>query len=144
MRKDSRLSRVLHVLVHMDQLDGPATSDTIARMLNTNPVVVRRTMALLKTEGYVTSVKGHGGGWSLARPLSAMTLYDVHRALGEGSVFTIGLTDEHTDCPIEQAVNGAIDDALEEAESLLLARFRDVTLDRLQFRSRSAKASNSG
>lgn len=144
MRKDSRLSRILHVLVHMDQLDGPATSDTIARMLNTNPVVVRRTMALLKTEGYVTSVKGHGGGWSLARPLSAMTLYDVHRALGEGSVFTIGLTDEHTDCPIEQAVNGAIDDALEEAESLLLARFRDVTLDRLQFRSRSAKASNSG
>ncbi len=144
MRKDSRLSRVLHVLVHMDQLDGPATSDTIARMLNTNPVVVRRTMALLKTEGYVTSVKGHGGGWSLARPLSAITLYDVHRALGEGSVFTIGLTDEHTDCPIEQAVNGAIDDVLEEAESLLLARFRDVTLDRLQFRSRSEKVSNSG
>ena len=143
MRKDSRLSRVLHVLVHMDQLDGPATSDTIARMLNTNPVVVRRTMALLKTEGYVTSVKGHGGGWSLARSLSAITLYDVHRALGEGSVFTIGLTDEHTDCPIEQAVNGAIDDVLEEAESLLLARFREVTLDRLQFRSRSVMASDS-
>ncbi|WP_111497902.1 Rrf2 family transcriptional regulator [Marinobacter bohaiensis] len=136
MRKDSRLSRVLHVLVHMDQLAGPATSETIAGMLNTNPVVVRRTMALLRKAGYVSSVKGHGGGWSLAMPLADITLYDIHRALGDSSVFTIGLTDEHTGCPIEAAVNTAIDDVLEEAEALLLERFRQVTLDRLQFRSR--------
>ncbi|MFL1405885.1 Rrf2 family transcriptional regulator [Marinobacter sp. M1N3S26] len=138
MRKDSRLSRVLHVLIHMDQLEGPATSDTIAGMLNTNPVVVRRTMALLKEQGYVTSVKGHGGGWSLAKRLEDITLYDVHRALGDSSVFTIGLTDEHTNCPIEAAVNTSINDVLEEAESLLLDRFREVTLDQLQFGSRSA------
>lgn len=140
MRKDSRLSRVLHVLIHMDQLDGPATSDTIAGMLNTNPVVVRRTMALLREQGYVTSVKGHGGGWSLAKPLEDITLYDIHKALGESSVFTIGLTDEHSSCAIEAAVNTAIDDVLEEAEALLLARFKAVTLDRLQYKSRRASA----
>ncbi|BES73226.1 Rrf2 family transcriptional regulator [Marinobacter nanhaiticus D15-8W] len=138
MRKDSRLSRVLHVLIHMDQLDGPATSDTIAGMLNTNPVVVRRTMALLREQGYVTSVKGHGGGWSLAKPLADITLYDIHKALGDSSVFTIGLTDEHSNCAIEAAVNTAIDDVLEEAEALLLARFKAVTLDRLQYKSRRA------
>lgn len=137
MRKDSRLSRVLHVLIHMDQLEGPATSETIAGMLNTNPVVVRRTMALLRERGYVTSVKGHGGGWSLATPLSDITLYDIHKALGEGSVFTIGLADEHTNCAIEAAVNTAIDDVLDEAEALLLERFKQVSLDRLQFRARS-------
>ena len=140
MRKDSRLSRVLHVLIHMDQLDCPATSDTIAGMLNTNPVVVRRTMALLREQGYVTSVKGHGGGWSLAKPLADITLYDIHKALGDNSVFTIGLTDEHSNCAIEAAVNTAIDDVLEEAEALLLARFKAVTLDRLQYKSRRASA----
>lgn len=140
MRKDSRLSRVLHVLIHMDQLDGPATSDTIAGMLNTNPVVVRRTMALLREQGYVTSVKGHGGGWSLAKPLADITLYDIHKALGDSSVFTIGLTDEHANCAIEAAVNTAIDDVLEEAEALLLERFKAVTLDRLQYKSRRASA----
>ncbi len=48
MRNDSRLSRMLHVLIHMDQHDQRTTSETIAQMLRTNPVVVRRTMAGLR------------------------------------------------------------------------------------------------
>lgn len=139
MRKDSRLSRVLHVLIHMDQLDGPATSKTIAGMLNTNPVVVRRTMALLREQGYVSAVKGHGGGWSLAVPLTDITLFDIHKALGDSALFTIGLTDEHSDCAIEHAVNHAIDGVLVEAESLLLEHFRQVTLDQLQYKASASK-----
>ncbi|MEX1056235.1 MAG: Rrf2 family transcriptional regulator [Natronospirillum sp.] len=129
MRKDSRLSRVLHVLVHLDAFDAPVTSDTMASMMNTNPVVVRRTMALLRDQGYVRSAKGHSGGWSLAKPLSEITLLDVHRALGESSVFTIGLTDEHTNCPIEHAVNGALKEVMNEAEALMLERFGEITLE---------------
>jgi DNA-binding IscR family transcriptional regulator len=45
VRNDSRLSRMLHVLLHMARHDAPMTSETIAKMLGTNPVVVRRTMA---------------------------------------------------------------------------------------------------
>ena len=48
MRNDTRLSRMLHTLIHMARHEQPATSDTLAQMLSTNPVVVRRTMALLK------------------------------------------------------------------------------------------------
>ncbi|BFM49910.1 Rrf2 family transcriptional regulator [Marinomonas sp. THO17] len=129
MRKDSRLSRMLHVLIHMDHLGEPATSERIAKMLNTNPVVVRRTMAGLRDKGYVTSVKGHGGGWSLAKALHEISLLDIHYAIGDSSVFTIGLSDEHTACQIEKAVNSAINDALQEAEALLLQRFGEVTLD---------------
>ena len=70
MRNDSRLSRMLHVLIHMDKHQHASTSDMIAKMLNTNPVVVRRTMAGLREQGYVRSEKGHGGGWTLVRPLS--------------------------------------------------------------------------
>lgn len=131
MRKDSRLSRVLHALVHLAATDKPVTSETMAHMLSTNPVVVRRTMALLRDKGYVRSLKGHSGGWSLAQPLHHITLLDVHRALGDNSVFAIGLTDEHTECPIEHAVNEALQDAMNEAEQLMLQRFSEVTLDRL-------------
>lgn len=129
MRKDSRLSRVLHVLVHLNAFDAPITSDRMATMLSTNAVVVRRTMALLREHGYVSSSSGHSGGWSLAKPLNKITLLDVHRALGESSVFTIGLTDSHTTCPIEHAVNDALRGVMDEAESLLLARFGEITLD---------------
>jgi len=128
MRKDSRLSRVLHVLVHLDVHEQPVTSESIAKMLTTNPVVVRRTMALLRECGYVAAVKGHKGGWSLSCSLSDITLLDIHRALGERSVFTIGLTDEHNNCLIEHAVNRALDGAMKDAEALLLQRFGEVTL----------------
>ncbi|WP_444884831.1 Rrf2 family transcriptional regulator [Microbulbifer sp. PSTR4-B] len=131
MRKDSRLSRALHVLIHLSVADKPVTSDKMAAMLLTNPVVARRTMALLRDQGYVRSIKGHNGGWSLIKPLNEITLLDIHKALGESSVFTIGLTDEHDDCIIEHSVNTALKDAMNEAESILLARFGEVTLSSL-------------
>ncbi len=55
MKQDSRLVRMLHVLIHIGLLGGRETSETIARMLNTNPVVVRRTMSALRRKGIVGS-----------------------------------------------------------------------------------------
>ena len=37
MSRDTRLSDVLHVLLHMDQLEGPLTSEVLARSMGTNP-----------------------------------------------------------------------------------------------------------
>jgi Rrf2 family protein len=119
---------MLHVLIHMDQHEGAATSETIAAMLNTNPVVIRRTMAGLRDKGYVQSEKGHGGGWRLARPLAQITLLDVYHALGEPPVFAIGPAIDHPECLVEQAVNASLSSALREAEALLVARFGAVTL----------------
>ncbi|QTG90363.1 Rrf2 family transcriptional regulator, partial [Vibrio furnissii] len=64
MRLDSRLSRVLHILLHL--VKQPMTSEQFATMLGTNAVVIRRTMAGLRDAGYVTSTKGQGGGWTLS------------------------------------------------------------------------------
>ena len=128
MRTDSRLSRMLHVLIHMDRHQGPVTSDLIAQMLNTNPVVVRRTLSGLREAGYVASEKGHGGGWVLARPLDEITLRDVYAALGEPTVFAIGVAADDPACLVEQAVNAALNEAFTDAEALLLARLGEVTL----------------
>ncbi|WP_337268733.1 Rrf2 family transcriptional regulator [Oryzifoliimicrobium ureilyticus] len=128
MRQDSRLSRMLHVLIHMGRHDGPMTSEMIAQMLDANSVVIRRTMAGLRESGYVTSVKGHGGGWTLARPLEELTLLDIYRAVGEPSVFAVGPAYDMPGCPIEQAVNATLEGVFTEAERLLLKRFSDVTL----------------
>ena len=128
MRRDSRLSRTLHVLLHMARHSGPLTSDVIGKMLGTNPVVVRRTLAGLREAGLVTSNKGHGGGWSIACDLSAVSLMDLHQALGEPAIFALGNADDSTACLVEQAVNAAMDGALRDAETLLAARFRSVSL----------------
>ena len=128
MPADNRLSRMLHVLIHMDHIGAPVTSEVIGRMLDTNPVVVRRTMAGLRAAGYLTSVKGHGGGWALARPLDEITLRDIHEALGSPKVFAIGLADDNPTCLVERAVNAALLDAMVDAEQRLLRRFGEVTI----------------
>jgi DNA-binding IscR family transcriptional regulator len=122
---------MLHVLIHMARHELPATSDTLAKMLGTNPVVVRRTMGLLKQEGYVRSEKGHRGGWTLARPLAEITLLDIHHALGSSSLFAMGLSTDHPECLVEQAVNDALTDAFDAAQALLLERLGAVTLEQL-------------
>lgn len=141
MRRDSRLSRMLHVLIHMDRIDGAATSDRIAQMLGTNPVVVRRTMAGLRDGGYVHSEKGHGGGWVLTRPLSEITMLDIHRALGNPELFAISVAVDHPECLVEQAVNSALGSAFDAVEQLLIDKFESVTLADLadEFDQRMAK-----
>lgn len=128
MRTDSRLSRMLHALIHMDRHDGALTSEHLAQMLSTNAVVVRRTMAGLRDQGLVRSEKGHGGGWALSRGLSEITLLDIYRALGDPRLFAIGLADDAPSCLVEQAVNAAVADTLSAAEALVIARFGEVTL----------------
>lgn len=128
MRKDSRLSGVLHVLLHMAELEGPATSETLARAMQTNPVVVRRLMAGLRDAGLVDSAKGHGGGWILCLPLDKISLADIHEALGSPGLFAMGHRGEHPSCLVEQSVNAALSAVHLEAEALLMKRFSSVTL----------------
>ena len=146
MKTDGRLSRMLHVLVHMGLLGGRETSERISQMLNTNPVVVRRTMAGLRDQGYVRSEKGHHGGWTLVKPLAEIALLDVYQAIGEPELFAIGPASDHPECLVEQAVNDAVGDALREAEALILARLKSVTLGDLaaDFERRYARLSKSG
>lgn len=128
MKRDSRLSSVLHALLHMAAQPGPMTSQALAACMNTNPVVVRRTMAGLRDAGFVRSEKGHAGGWSIARDLGTVTLRDVHQALGEPAIFAVGNRNETPACLVEQSVNAVLDDAFQAAEALLMERFGDVTL----------------
>ena len=125
---DTRLARMMHVLVHMHLLGGSETSEVIARMLNTNPVVVRRTMGLLRDAGLVSSAGGRSGGWSLAKPPETVTMLDVHRALA-GQVFAINCSNDHPNCPVEQTVNHLIEHALHKAEAALSDQLSRVTVE---------------
>ena len=128
MKRDSKLSGVLHALLHMAEMQGPATSESLAAAMQTNPVVVRRLMAGLRYAGFVSSAKGHGGGWVLSCPLSEITLGDIYEALGAPPLLAVGHRTESPGCVVEQAVNSALDHAYRDAEALLMARLHEVTL----------------
>lgn len=128
MKRDSRLSVALHVLLHMAQQDDqPVTSEQMAAWAMTNPVVIRRTFAGLREAGIVASTKGHGGGWRLGRTTSEITLAQIQDALGE-PLITLGKAEESPGCAVEQAVNAALDDAVAQARDLLNRRLATISL----------------
>lgn len=128
MRTDTRLFRILHVLLHMVRDNRTYTSDELAKMLDTNPVLVRRTMAALRDQGYVRSERGHGGGWQLSCDLEKVSLLDIYLAIDKPTMFNIGASERGSDCQIEKIVNESISEALDEAENLILKRFGEVRL----------------
>lgn len=146
MRHSSKLSSVLHVLLHLSQSPHPLTSEAMARFLQTNPVVVRRELAGLRQRGWVRSEKGHGGGWTLACALSDLTIGDIYRALGEPAFAALSHRSANPACIIERAVNGAVATALHDAEALLVSRFDAISLADLAnaFQQRLAQQGQGG
>lgn len=144
MRRDSKLSSILHLLLHMAHSGQPLTSEQLSGYLDTNAVLVRRVLAGLREGGYVESGKGHGGGWTISCDLEQVTLHDVYQAVGAPTVFAMGNRIDHPECLVERAVNDALSSAFDEAEALLISRFRDVTLADLSRRFNHEYAQHRG
>lgn len=128
LRTDSRLPRVLHVLLHLEQAEDPVTSNQMGQMLGMNPSLVRRTMAGLRDAGFVSSTKGHGGGWYLAKPLNEISLAQVYEALGSPNLFAMGQSDDAPACLLEKAANNATANALQAARDTFDAELVKVTV----------------
>ena len=139
VKSPRRLSVALHVLVHLaDRAGALRTSEALARCVETNPVVIRRTLAGLREAGFVRSVAGHGGGWGLARDPEAITLGQVCKALGERLLFAIDLA-AASGCSVQAAVTEALDDFLGDAEALLLERLDRVSIADLAARRKRVR-----
>lgn len=132
MRHDTRLSRLLHVLLHMAQTDEPMTSQQIAQMLGSNAVVVRRIMAGLRDGGYVDAERGHGGGWRIARRTDEITVLDVYRSLGSPDLFAFGFSNPDPACLVEQSVNATINETIDAATAAILGQFGQLRLSQIE------------
>jgi len=129
MKRDGKLHLALHVLAHLAEAGGrPTTSEDLATHLCTNPVVIRRSLAGLREARLVTSVKGHGGGWTIARPAAEISLGAVYAALDAHGELTPRRVPDVSGCLIEQAVDEALDGFYAEMETLLVRRLDGISL----------------
>ena len=78
------------------------TSDEIAGVLSTNPVVIRRLVRQLKQAGLVTALRGKIGGYQLQRPATDITLLDVFLAIEGDKVdfFALAHRDNRPGCSL--------------------------------------------
>src|SRR3546814_19989576 len=98
---------------------APMTSEQLAKAMQTHPVVIRRILGGLRDAGFVHSEKGHGGGWTIAKELSAITMRDVYDAIGRTGLMAMVNRTEALGCLVEQEVNAAPDTRLQGADVLM-------------------------
>lgn len=85
------------------------TSESIAGSVNTNPVVIRRLLALLRQAGMVESRGGVGGGWTLLKRGKQITLADVLLAVdAESSAFEQHKAHPNPKCPVGKRIQPAL------------------------------------
>ena len=132
----SRFTMALHALamiaLETDRPGGrPVTSTTLARSIGTNPVVIRRVIADLRRAGLVASRRGVGGGVSLTRPASRISLRCVWEALEGGEqLFGRHPAGPNPACPTGRCVAAALEDLYGHADAALKASLGKVTLAR--------------
>lgn len=85
MNADTRMAVSAHLLALLSfaNEEKQYPSEIMARSVNTNPVVVRRLIGVLKKAGLVAVGRGRSGTF-LARPAAEITLLDVYRAIVPG------------------------------------------------------------
>jgi DNA-binding IscR family transcriptional regulator len=113
------------------------TSDQVAASVNTNPVIIRRSLGDLRRAGLVDVRHGPGAGWSLARLPGEITLLEVHDAVGQESLFAMHRSEPNLECPVGRGIRPALSQVYGEIEQALrreLARtsVEDVLRDTLQ------------
>jgi Rrf2 family protein len=134
----SRFTMALHALT-MIALEGekararPVTSTILARSIHTNPVVIRRVVSDLRRAGLVASRRGAGGGVSLARPASKISLRCVWEALeGRELLFARHPSGPNPACLTGRCVADSLEELYGRAEAALKASLARVTLAELQ------------
>ncbi|WP_086868529.1 RrF2 family transcriptional regulator [Kosakonia pseudosacchari] len=128
MKINNSFSATLHILLHMEQADKPMTSEQMAEYIDGNPAFIRKLLAGLREQQIVCATKGHHGGWRLCRSAGLVTLYDIYIALGSPALFALGNRNENPECLVEQGVNRVMSSTLADAQSLILERFKNLTL----------------
>ncbi len=116
MNTNQRFAISIHALTLLAANDEPLTSEAIAGSVDTNPVVIRRTMANLREHGLVESKPGANGGWRLLREPKQIGLCEVYRCLEEVKVLAIH-SHPNKLCPIGGKIAGVLQSVFDDAQS---------------------------
>lgn len=122
MKLSTRTRYGMRAIVELAQHEGkrPLQLKAIAERQDISVKYLEQLMSLLRSAGFVRSVRGSKGGYVLARPTAEIKLSEVFRCL-EGPVTTTECTDDKdcckrsTDCvarelwiEVEKAIQGVL------------------------------------
>jgi Rrf2 family protein len=123
LASNSRFATAVHVLAVLGFLDESGvdrvSSGLLASSVGTHAVVIRSLLKSLKAAGLVRSTEGRGGGVSLSRPPSKISLRDVFQAVESETLLVPNGRPSNKLCPVSRnmkpimlGIFGEVDEAV--------------------------------
>lgn len=140
MQIGTRFSVAIHILLAIELFkeSHKTTSAFIASSVNTNAVVIRQIMGLLREAGLIKIAAGTGGA-NLLKSADAITLLDVYRAIEpvkEGKLFK--MHEEPTlACPLGANISSLLIGCFDRAQEAMEHSLAQTTLAQLADRART-------
>ena len=132
MAGNSRLTIAAHALawLALAHRRGRAvlTSDEVAASINTNPVIVRRSLGDLQKAGLVVARRGTGAGWRLSRPPGEISLLDVYAAVSPEPLVALHHSEPNLECPVGFGIRPALSEVYDEAAAAFRAALARRTI----------------
>lgn len=124
-----RFTVAIHVLCLLAaQRPRPLTSEFIAASVNTNPVVIRRILGVLRRAGLVKSEPGVGGGWELLARPEAITLGALYQIIRPGTVFAMHSRQPNVLCPVGRNIQRGLWAHYQKAQAAMEAELESTTI----------------
>lgn len=125
---NSRLAVAIHIMVLMASNPRETiSSEWMASSVNTNPVVVRRIMGMLRKAGLLTSRAGKTGG-VLTKDPAHITLLDIFRAVEPKKDLFAVHEKPNPECPVGKNIQSALDVTFGRAQTAMEQELNSQTL----------------
>ena len=110
--------------------DYVETSELMAKSVNTNPVVIRRILGLLRNANLITTKSGPNGGSSLAKDPKLINLADIYNAVEKEEIifhYHYNSPDEY--CPVGCNIQDALSSILKPLTSVVVDYLSNISLE---------------
>ncbi len=106
-------------------------SPTLARSVNTNPVVVRRILLALRAAGLIETIAGKHGGSRLRKPADRISLRDIYDAIEPRPVIPLSERKAWKHCAVSCHMKGIMGRVAADAENAMRSHLKAITLRQL-------------
>ena len=126
---NSHFSLWTHALVALAVREGaPMTSAELARSINTNPAFLRMLLGKLRDAGLIEVALGKGGGASLAKPASKLTLADIYHAVERQPPARMHRCEPSRTCVVGRNILPVLQTVVHNVESAALGQLSGITV----------------
>lgn len=132
MRISTKFSVAVHALILVSVEEEPCSSAWIAGSVNTNPVVIRRIIGLLKQAGILSGSQGKSG-YIIMKKASALTLLDIYKAVAVSESDQLFRIHENPNvlCPVGASIQLLLEAILKNAQDAMEKILEAVTLEQI-------------